>query len=440
MKCAVVTPVGPGHEHYALDAEDSVHHAVARTTGPFAEIVIIKVDDTSGKLGRSVARNQGVQLAHDAGADWVFFLDADDLLCPYAFANVTHDLHRYHAIWGAIHELAADEEHGVLRPGQLLEIARIDQLLANDPFITLQIGHFVRTEVALATPFDPQLDAGEDFDYYLRVWSKYHCVKIPQPFFYNRRHTYAGGPRAATDRDWRIAVERIICEKCVATDFHAEFAQRGERFRFYIRNPFDLIQRCFLKDRFFEADELAFVESWVGTDAHIVEVGAYIGNHVVYYSRFMQPRRVTVLEPNPEAIGLLRRNLEANAVGNTDLSQLGIAAAAGAENYELVCDSVSNRGATRLVHTPAGQVRSASLDALITGPVDFIKIDVEGMELDVLAGATRIVAGSRPKIMIEVFRHHIPRFEQWLNLNQYRVAHRVEYVHAVNLMIEPVHG
>ena len=437
MKCAVVTPIGPGHEHYALDAEDSVTQARAAARGPFSDIVFIKVDDTLGKLGRSVARNQGVQMAHEAGAEWIFFLDADDVLCPQAFANVVRDLPGHDAIWGAIYELADDEESGVYRTGQLLPITRIDQLLANDPFITLQIGHFARTELALATPFDPRLDAGEDFDYYLRMWSQYRCVKIAQPFFYNRRHTYAGGPRAATDRDWRVAVERILCEKCVATDFHAEFELRGEHFRFYVRNPFDLIQRCFLKGRFFEADELAYVDSWIGPGAHIVEVGAYIGNHVVYYARFMRPRSVTVLEPNPEAIELLRRNLVANAVVDVDLSMLGIAAAAAADTYDLACESASNRGATRLVHNAAGQVRSAALDELIAGPVDFMKIDVEGMELDVLAGARRIVERSRPRIMIEVFRQHIPRFEDWLRLNAYRVVHRVEYIHAVNFMIEP---
>ncbi len=414
MKCAIVTPVGPGHEHYALDAEDSVTQARATARGPFADIVFIKVDDTQGKLGRSAARNEGVQLARKAGAEWIFFLDADDVLCPHAFANVARDLPGHDAVWGAIYELAGDEENGVYRPGQLLPITRIDQLLANDPFITLQIGHFVKTELALATPFDPQLDAGEDFDYYLRMWSQYRCVKIAQPFFYNRRDTYAGGPRAATDRDWRMAVERIICEKCAATDFHAEFDHRGERLRFYIPNPFDLIQRCFLKGRFFEADELAFVESWVGTGAHIVEVGAYVGNHVVYYARFMRPRSMTVLEPNPEAIALLRRNLQANGVHDADLTRLGIAVAAGAATYDLVCDSTSNRGATRLMHNATGRVRSAALDDLIAGPVDFMKIDVEGMELDVLAGARRIVEQSRPRIMIEVFRQHIPHLEEWL--------------------------
>jgi FkbM family methyltransferase len=437
MKCAVVTPIGPGHEYYALDAEDSVHHARAVAPGPFAEVVYIKIDDTRGELGRSVARNQGVQLARQAGAEWVFFLDADDIMCPQAFANVAQHLGRHDAVWGEIHELAEDEETGVFRSGQLVPITRMDQLLGNDPFITLQIGHFVKTDVALAMPFDAQLDAGEDFDYYLRMWSKFNCIKVARPFFYNRRHTYATGPRAATDRDWRMAVERIICEKCAAVDFHADFAYRGEQFRFYVANPFDLIHRCFLKGRFFEPDELAFIETWVGAGATIVEVGAYVGNHVVYYARFMQPHSITVLEPNPEAIALLRRNLAANAVTNAELSWLGIGAAEAAANYEVVCESADNRGASRLVQAAGGAVKSAPLDDLIVHTVDFIKIDVEGMELEVLAGARRVIAESRPKIMIEVFRHQIPRFEEWLGLNRYRVRRRFEYVYAVNFMIEP---
>lgn len=439
MKCAVVTPVGPGHELYALDAEESVHAARATGCGPFAEILFIRVDDTRGAMGRSEARNRGVQLAHDAGAEWIFFLDADDILCPRAFEYAAPHLARFDAVWGAIYELGDDEESGVLRPGQVLAITRIDELLSNDPFITVQIGHFVKTSVALATPFDTRLDAGEDFDYYLRVWSRFNCVKVPQPFFYNRRHTYAGGPRAATDADWRMAVERIVREKCAATGFHAAFEHRGETFTFFIDNPFDVIQRCFLKGRFFEPAELAFVEDWVGPAANIVEVGAYVGNHVVYYSRFMRPRRIIVLEPNPAAIRLLHRNLAVNGVSSADLSHLGIAAAEIAESYDVVCEAADNWGATRLARAERGAVRSAPLDDLVAGPVDFMKIDVEGMEREVLAGAGATIAQWRPKIMIEVFRRHMPEFERWLEANRYRVVRTFDYVNAVNFMIEPAH-
>ena len=240
-----------------------------------------------------------------------------------------------------------------------------------------------------------------------------------------------------SSREWRVAVERMICEKCMASEFHADFEYRGEKFRFYVFNPFDVIQRHYLKGRFFELDELAHLETWVAPGAHIVEVGAYVGNHVIYYSRFMRPRRITVLEPNPDAIGLLRRNLTANAVHNADLSRLGIAAADTEACYELVCNDFGNRGATRLERAPAGEVKFAPLDVLIEPPVDFIKIDVEGMELEVLAGAQRLIAASRPQIMIEIFRNHVPAFRQWLDRNAYRVARTFEYVNAVNFLIEP---
>jgi FkbM family methyltransferase len=439
MKCAVIILVEPGNEHYAIDAEESVDRARSAGGGPFDDIISIKIKDTQGELGRSNARNQGVRLAKRADADWIFFLDACDALCPDAFLNVTHALGRYDAIWGAMHELADNDENGILRPGQLLEILTIDQLLANDPLNTLQIGHFVKTGVALAVPFNPALDAGGDFDYYLRIWSQYKCVKISKPFFYERRNPYASDSNGEGERKRRMAVERIIGAKCAAVDFHVVFEYRGESFKFYINNPFDLIHRCFLKGRFFEADELAHIESWVGTDATIVEVGAYVGNHVVYYSRFMRPRGITVFEPNPESIKLLRRNLDANGVDCADLASLGIGIAAAPANYDIVCDSTDNHGAARLVPAEAGGVRAAPLDNLVTGRVDFIKIDVEGMELDVLAGAQRLIAGSRPKIMIEVFRHRIAEFEAWMRLYRYRVNRKFENVHAVNFMIESAH-
>ena len=437
MKCAVITPVGRGDELYALDAEDSVKHASAAARGPFAEVDFITVDDPLGQLGPAVARNRGVELARRAGAEWIFFLDARDVLDIGAFANVADSLQGYDAIWGGIHELDDDESRGVLRPGQLLEISRIDEVLANAPFNTLQIGHFVKTAVALAARFEPARGAAAEFDYYLRVWSKYRCVKIARPFYYERRGDPAATARASTGVEQRAAVERVICDKCAELDFRAEFTHRGEIFRFCVVNPFDLIHGSFLKGRFFELGELSFVEEWVGPDATIVEVGAYVGNHVVYYSRFMRPRTIIVLEPNPEAIALLRRNLEANAVMVADLSRLGIGVAAAAGDYDLVCEGGGNRGATRLVQAAAGAVKSAPLDELIGSTVDFIKIDVEGMELEVLAGASRVIAASRPKIMIEVFRPQIPRFNDWLRQHRYDIRRQFDYVHAVNYLIEP---
>ncbi|MDB5808188.1 MAG: hypothetical protein JWN94_310 [Betaproteobacteria bacterium] len=440
LKCAVITPVGPGHELYALDAAESVKEASDATRGPFAEVVHIPVDDCLGNLGAASARNRGVELAGRCGAEWVFFLDADDVLSRDAFRNVAGALEKHDAIWGAIYDLAADEEGGLPRSSQLRTMTRMEELLSNDPFNTLQIGHFVKTAVAQATPFDRNLGAASEFDYYLRLWSKYRCIKIENPFFYSRAGDRSVDPRASSKSERRAAIERLIAVKCEEVDFHAEFTYRGEDFRFFVRNPFDLIHRRFLTHGFFELRELEYIERWVGTGAAIVEVGAYVGNHVVYYARFMRPRSILVLEPNPGAITSLRHNLSENAVSNADLGQLGIGIAATAGAYELACEANTNLGATRLVRAAHGTIKCVPLDKLISAKVDFMKIDVEGMELEVLAGAERVIAQSRPKIMIEVFRSQMPWFNAWLETHQYSVKHQFDYVHAVNYLIEPMHG
>lgn len=209
MKCAVITPVGPGHEYLSPDALDSAQDAFTFNRGPFSELVILKIDDTQGKMGRSAARNSGVETAMKNNIDWVFFLDADDVMLPSAFADIDPYIRDFDAIFGQICCMGLHDERFELRPGQMLRISSIDDLLIQDPVMLLQIGHFVRTSVAHANLFDVNLDTGEDFDYFLRVWSAYRCTKIGSPLFINRQGAHSIGPRSATGREWLAAVRQI---------------------------------------------------------------------------------------------------------------------------------------------------------------------------------------------------------------------------------------
>src|SRR5690606_13447314 len=85
LSVSVVVPIGPGHETFAAEAIDTVHRAWRLTRGPFSSLTVTAVDDTSGRRGRSAARNAGVS---DEPCDWYFFLDADDLMMPRAFSLV----------------------------------------------------------------------------------------------------------------------------------------------------------------------------------------------------------------------------------------------------------------------------------------------------------------------------------------------------------------
>ena len=207
MKCAVITPVGPGHKELAKEALGSVTQASIASQGPFSVVSHILVDDTKGELGRSEARNWAVKQAHRVGFEWVFFLDADDLMLPSAFESVK-DYMELDAIWGTIFDVSPGEDRAL--PRDQVSVHSLKDLLDNDPYQTLQMGHFVRSEIALDNPFDITMDAGEDFDCYVRLWKNHKCDKIDDVLFVNRRGLHSEGPRSAHGGIWRRNVQRII--------------------------------------------------------------------------------------------------------------------------------------------------------------------------------------------------------------------------------------
>ena len=66
-------------------------------------------------------------------------------------------------------------------------------------------------------------------------------------------------------------------------------------------------------------------------------------------------------------------------------------------------------------------VELRSLDAFGLPRVDFIIIDVEGMETDVLAGAAETIARCKPAMMIEIIKTDKEKVEQFLLENQYKI-------------------
>jgi len=203
MRLEVIIPIGPGHEELARNAMESVRVASLQK-GEFDQVTIRAVDDSQGLAGRSAARNQGVR---DSGAPWLFFMDADDLMHPEALVNVSPYLEGWDAIWGAITEV---DDYRVTWRYQVPRIETLRELVAYDPYITINMGHFVRREVARVTPFNEDLDCGEDWDYYLRLWREVRCLKQRAPLLCNYRGRHSGGPRSATGAQWGDVVRPMV--------------------------------------------------------------------------------------------------------------------------------------------------------------------------------------------------------------------------------------
>ena len=134
--------------------------------------------------------------------------------------------------------------------------------------------------------------------------------------------------------------------------------------------------------------------------AAILDVGANVGNHSLYWSA--SGYSVVAFEPNPEALRWLRINIDQNSVGDLiDLRPFGLGATRARAALQL---SPGNLGATSTELSDSGTVEIWALDDLqLPDEIGAVKIDVEGGEAAVLLGARQTLLGHKPVIMIELW-------------------------------------
>lgn len=444
MDCAIITPIGPGHRDlFEESCAPSVETAIAFSKGSFDRIHHYAMDDTQGLHGRSARRNAAIRQAQEAGVEWIFFLDADDVMTPNAFEAFGRRLTeepKLDALWGLICEFDAAGEPQ-LRDSQPAEISTYAEFLATPPFFAIQIGGFVRTSLVSRFGFDEQMDTGEDYKLYLQLWQTGTCAKRPEIFFVNRRDRHSSGPRSATGADWSRQVERMWAEAVERNPVWARLEHQGVPAKMQITNPLDIIQNTHLQGRFFEDSSLEKLRGLIGVEApHIVEVGANIGNHVVWYAQHLNPARIYPVEPNPEALAILEGNIAANGIeALIDRRGMGYGAGREAGSFRAETTQENNLGATTLIADDAGDLKVVPLDALMADArADFLKIDAEGMELDVLAGAEALIARDRPLIWVETRRENLLAFAQeWCRGHDYVLIDSVFYVHSIDYFAIP---
>jgi FkbM family methyltransferase len=208
---------------------------------------------------------------------------------------------------------------------------------------------------------------------------------------------------------------------------------------FTVANPQDAIQRHHLGGDFYEPEELAIITRHFPMGGTFLDIGANVGNHTVYVAKFLRAARVVCIEPNPPAIELLQSNVWLNGLNRVvDGQYLGIGLADKArENMAMQVPS-RNLGASRVIEGE-GRIRLERADALLAGQrFDFVKIDVEGMEMAVLSGMEGLLADHRPKMFIEVQDANARRFQAWMEATGYRVTEEFRrYRRNSNFMIAP---
>lgn len=135
-----------------------------------------------------------------------------------------------------------------------------------------------------------------------------------------------------------------------------------------------------------------------------VDVGAMIGYYTVIFARLVGGSgRVHAFEPDPDNHALLSKNVEMNSYRHVTCHR----AAVGAETAKgRLWQAPANRGDNHVFPTEGRdsvEVDIVALDDVIDGPVDLVKIDVQGYEAQVLRGMERLIAASPQLAMLIEF-------------------------------------
>lgn len=161
----------------------------------------------------------------------------------------------------------------------------------------------------------------------------------------------------------------------------------------------------------------------------VIDVGSFIGAYALKASKYVGERGIVVaVEPHPKNYELLKYNVELNKARKVICLNLAL---------------MSYRGTVRLYYPresseyssivfPADSyvdVKCETLDNLVKKlrlkRVDFVKMDVEGVELEVLKGGEETLETYKPKLSIAAY--HMPsqpeEIQKFLSEKGYRVWH-----------------
>lgn len=228
-----------------------------------------------------------------------------------------------------------------------------------------------------------------------------------------------------------LVVEHIVKRLLPAppAGFYAELPNGG---RVFLHHREDIGLVVLMSGGFERAEtEFAIEQARPGTVA--IDVGANVGMFTVPLALAVGPSgRVLTIEPSPENVTRLERNLELNSLENVVVEPIAV----GDKTGQLVLQLASDPG----FHSTTEIAESRSVDEELTvraetldqvwlrahaPAVSFIKVDTEGSEDAVLRGAEQILQTCQPVLLVEAKGdERVRELDTWLGGFGYTRARR----------------
>jgi len=176
---------------------------------------------------------------------------------------------------------------------------------------------------------------------------------------------------------------------------------------------------------YYEIRDLKFFSKYVPNEPIIYDIGSNIGNHTIYFLKYYRAKKVFAFEPVPENADLLELNMRVNGFTNVEIIRSAVGSRIG--HADIIVNK-QNMGGCKIIENPEGEIGVVSLDKLKLDKPDFIKIDVEGFEIEVLKGMTDLLQLSSPVIWIEI-NNHFHEVDEFFENYSYELIAKLNFNH-----------
>ena len=164
---------------------------------------------------------------------------------------------------------------------------------------------------------------------------------------------------------------------------------------------------CILKQNFFEQDLLIDVEQRIGNKKNIIDIGACIGNHSLFFAGPLKSAHVFCIEPLPILINMMSGTFLHNQLQN--ISIIPVAAGNKTTNCKISNYNPQNPSSIICQEDVNGNIKMDKIDNLIKDSIhiDCIKIDASEATFIALEGCEKIIDRCKPTIYINKQKNYI---------------------------------
>lgn len=159
---------------------------------------------------------------------------------------------------------------------------------------------------------------------------------------------------------------------------------------------------------YFDEVNLAYVNKFISSidssNNVVLDIGANIGNHSMYFAKEMGFKKVLSFEPIKSTYDLLCENVKINNYKDV-IYTYNLAVTNKNGKAEIDFYDETNIGGTSIIEDDEGEITTITIDEFLKGNeerISFIKIDTEGYELAVIEGGYDTIKKWLPYIYIEI--------------------------------------